>query len=111
MCPQDIPASESPDFYMFQNLLPGRNYSVSVAMRNGVGEGPAATAVVSTPPQPEPAALDDKKQPALVLAASRTVTRQAADLLDEPTIVYHAHGSHTITGLALHVAKYVEPCE
>lgn len=89
---------------MFQNLLPGRNYSVSVAMRNGVGEGPAASTVVSTPPQPEPPAMDTK-QPALVLAASRTVTRQAADLLDEPAIVYRARGPHTITGLALHVAK------
>ena len=49
---QDIPASENTDFYMFKNLLPNRNYTVSVSMRNGVGEGPPATTMVSTPPEP-----------------------------------------------------------
>lgn len=34
---------------MFQNLVPSRNYTVSVAMRNGVGEGPPATVFVATP--------------------------------------------------------------
>lgn len=37
---------------MFKNLLPNRNYTLSVSMRNGVGEGPPATTVVSTPPEP-----------------------------------------------------------
>ena len=36
-------------FYMFQSLSPSRNYSVSVAMRNAVGLGPAATEIVTTP--------------------------------------------------------------
>lgn len=46
---QDIPAENN--FYMFQNLLPGRNYTVSVGMRNGVGAGPSAKILVSTPPE------------------------------------------------------------
>lgn len=37
---------------MFKNLQPDRNYTLSVSMRNGVGEGPPATTVVSTPPEP-----------------------------------------------------------
>jgi len=37
---------------MFKNLLPNRNYTLSVSMRNGVGEGPPATTMVSTPPEP-----------------------------------------------------------
>jgi proto-oncogene tyrosine-protein kinase ROS len=37
---------------MFKNLLPDRNYTLSVSMRNGVGEGPPATTLVSTPPEP-----------------------------------------------------------
>lgn len=49
---QDIPASENTNFYMFKNLLPDRNYTLSVSMRNGVGEGPPATTLVSTPPEP-----------------------------------------------------------
>ncbi|PSN29529.1 hypothetical protein C0J52_27875 [Blattella germanica] len=49
---RDIPASENTDFYMFKNLLPSRNYTVSVSMRNGVGEGPPATTLVSTLPEP-----------------------------------------------------------
>lgn len=34
---------------MFQNLMPSRNYSVSVSMRNAAGLGPSATAYVATP--------------------------------------------------------------
>lgn len=37
---------------MFQNLEPNQNYSVSVTMRNGVGEGPPATIYISTTPEP-----------------------------------------------------------
>lgn len=49
---QDIPVSENTDHYMFQNLEPNQNYSVSVTMRNGVGEGPPATIYISTTPEP-----------------------------------------------------------
>lgn len=37
---------------MFQNLEPNKNYSVSVTMRNSVGEGPPATIYISTNPEP-----------------------------------------------------------
>lgn len=49
---QDIPASENTDHYMFQNLEPNKNYSISVTMRNGVGEGPPAVTYVVTTPEP-----------------------------------------------------------
>lgn len=50
---QEIPASENKDFYMFQNLVAARNYSVSVSMRNAAGQGPTATAFVFTPAHPQ----------------------------------------------------------
>jgi len=37
---------------MFQDLKPNQNYSVSVTMRNGVGESPPATIYISTTPEP-----------------------------------------------------------
>lgn len=37
---------------MFQNLKPNKNYSISVTMRNGVGEGPPAVTYVTTTPEP-----------------------------------------------------------
>ncbi|CAD1471670.1 unnamed protein product, partial [Heterotrigona itama] len=49
---KDIPASENTDHYMFQNLKPNKNYSISVTMRNGVGEGPPAVTYVTTTPEP-----------------------------------------------------------
>lgn len=47
-----MPASNNTLFYMFQNLAPAREYEVSVAMRNAVGEGPRANVTISTPPIP-----------------------------------------------------------
>lgn len=47
---QDVPVNDS--HYMFQNLEARKNYSISVTMRNGVGEGPAATVYISTTPEP-----------------------------------------------------------
>lgn len=49
---QDLPASENSLFYMFQSLSPSVKYQVSVAMRNGEGEGPPATVLVTTPALP-----------------------------------------------------------
>lgn len=37
---------------MFQNLEPNKNYSISVTMRNGVGEGPPAVTYIMTTPEP-----------------------------------------------------------
>lgn len=47
-----MPASNNTLFYMFQNLAPAREYEVSVAMRNAVGEGPRAYVKIKTPPLP-----------------------------------------------------------
>lgn len=49
---QDIPVTENSNHYMFQNLEPNQNYSVSVTMRNGVGEGPPAIIYISTIREP-----------------------------------------------------------
>lgn len=37
---------------MFQNLESNKNYSISVTMRNGVGEGPPAVTYIMTTPEP-----------------------------------------------------------
>lgn len=47
-----MPASNNTLFYMFQNLAPAREYEVSVAMRNSVGEGPRAYVRIKTPSLP-----------------------------------------------------------
>lgn len=49
---QDIPAAENTDHYMFQNLEPNKNYTISVSMRNAVGDGPPAVIYITTPPEP-----------------------------------------------------------
>lgn len=66
--PQDIAVSENTtrDHYMFRDLKSNQNYTVSVAMRNGVGEGPRATICISTTPEPTGTLLSD-----IVLRTSR----------------------------------------
>ncbi|XP_023290821.1 proto-oncogene tyrosine-protein kinase ROS isoform X2 [Orussus abietinus] len=97
---KDIPAAENTDHYMFQNLEPNKNYSVSVTMRNGVGEGPPAVIYISTTPEP---AVKDMQQPILILGGEHTVTKQGADMLDEPSLVYQTDS--LIRGVAIHVAS------
>ncbi|XP_054270502.1 proto-oncogene tyrosine-protein kinase ROS isoform X2 [Macrosteles quadrilineatus] len=96
----DIPASENKDFYMFQNLMPSRNYSVSVSMRNAAGLGPVATAFVTTPAFAE---VKETQQLILIMGARNTVISQAADLLDDPVVMYKT--THHIKGVAVHVRK------
>ncbi|KAL2717170.1 proto-oncogene tyrosine-protein kinase ROS isoform X4 [Vespula squamosa] len=97
---KDIPASENTDHYMFQNLEPNKNYSVSVTMRNSVGEGPPATIHISTNPEPT---VKDTEQPILILGGEHVVMKQGADMLDEPSVVYRT--SSVIRGVAIHVAS------
>ncbi|XP_071445601.1 proto-oncogene tyrosine-protein kinase ROS [Hetaerina americana] len=97
---KDIPDSENGNTYMFQNLIPNRNYTVSVRMRNGVGEGPVALTTVSTPPEPTE---KDNFQPVLILGSHHSVIRQGADMLEEPTVIYNS--SHLIKGVGLHISK------
>ncbi|XP_076667958.1 receptor protein-tyrosine kinase sevenless isoform X2 [Andrena cerasifolii] len=97
---KDIPASENTDHYMFQNLEPNKNYSISVTMRNGVGEGPPAVISITTTPEP---AVKDTQQPILILGGQHVVMKQDADMLDEPSVVYE--NTSTIRGVAIHVAS------
>ncbi|XP_006571430.2 proto-oncogene tyrosine-protein kinase ROS isoform X2 [Apis mellifera] len=97
---KDIPASENTDHYMFQNLEPNKNYSISVTMRNGVGEGPPAVTYIMTTPEP---AVKDTQQPILILGGQHVVTKQNADMLDDPSVVYE--NTSTIRGVAIHVAS------
>ncbi|XP_006622853.1 proto-oncogene tyrosine-protein kinase ROS isoform X3 [Apis dorsata] len=97
---KDIPASENTDHYMFQNLEPNKNYSISVTMRNGVGEGPPAVTYIMTNPEP---AVKDTQQPILILGGQHVVMKQDADMLDDPSVVYE--NTSTIRGVAIHVAS------
>ncbi|XP_011346152.2 proto-oncogene tyrosine-protein kinase ROS isoform X2 [Ooceraea biroi] len=97
---KDIPVSENTDHYMFQNLEPNQNYSVSVTMRNGVGEGPPATIYISTTPEPT---VKDTQLPILIVGGEHVVLKQGADLLDSPSIVYKTES--VIRGVAIHVAS------
>nr|XP_034172667.1 proto-oncogene tyrosine-protein kinase ROS isoform X5 [Osmia lignaria] len=102
----DIPASENTTclkimgHYMFQNLEPNQNYSISVTMRNGVGEGPSAVTCITTTPEP---AVKDTQQPILILGGQHVVMKQDADMLDDPSVIYE--NPSTICGVAIHVAS------
>ncbi|CAG2066233.1 unnamed protein product, partial [Timema podura] len=97
---KDIPTANNTNFYMCKNLLPDRNYSVSVAMRNGVGEGPSVSILVSTPPEQT---VEDKLKPTLIISTQHKVIRQIADIMaDQVTI---AQRQNTITGMAIHLSR------
>ncbi|XP_008552558.1 proto-oncogene tyrosine-protein kinase ROS isoform X3 [Microplitis demolitor] len=96
----DIPASENTDHYMFQNLKPNQNYSVSVSMRNAIGDGPPTVIYITTPSEP---AVKDTQQPILILGGEHVVMKQGADMLDEPSIIYRANSR--IRGVAIHVSS------
>nr|CAD7258653.1 unnamed protein product [Timema shepardi] len=97
---KDIPTANNTNFYMCKNLLPDRNYSVSVAMRNGVGEGPSVSILVSTPPEQT---VEDKLKPMLIISTQHKVIRQIADIVAEQVTI--ARRQNTITGMAIHVSR------
>lgn len=39
---QEVPASNQTNYYIFEKLSPGRNYSIKISTRNARGVGPAA---------------------------------------------------------------------
>ncbi|XP_077261634.1 receptor protein-tyrosine kinase sevenless isoform X2 [Temnothorax americanus] len=98
---KDIPVSENTGHYMFQNLQPDQDYSITVTMRNGVGEGPPTIIHIST--YPEEATVKDTQQPILILGGEHVVMRQGADMLDEPSVIYETES--VIRGVAIHVAS------
>ncbi|KAM3965054.1 LOW QUALITY PROTEIN: receptor protein-tyrosine kinase sevenless [Aphomia sociella] len=98
---EDMPASNNTLFYMFQNLAPGREYEVSVAMRNVAGEGPRAYVRVSTPPLPKSV---PSQQPILILGAEQNILAAPAnDMFSDPIELYSTE--HTITGVGLDMSS------
>ncbi|KAJ8716622.1 hypothetical protein PYW07_003249 [Mythimna separata] len=98
---EDMPASNYTLFYMFQNLAPAREYEVSVAMRNSVGEGPRAYVRISTPPLPTSV---PSQQPILILGGEQNVLAAPAnDMLSDPVELYSTE--HSITGVGLDISS------
>ncbi|XP_044258516.1 proto-oncogene tyrosine-protein kinase ROS isoform X1 [Tribolium madens] len=95
---KDIPAENN--FYMFRNLRPARNYTISIKMRNGVGSGPSAKVTVSTPSE---SLVKDTQQPVLILGTEHGVVEEGTDILDEPAILYST--KLTIKGIGIHISK------
>ncbi|XP_052900462.1 protein sevenless [Anopheles moucheti] len=101
---KEIPESNTSRHYMFEKLEPERNYSVSVAMRNPAGEGPASVTLVATPPKPT--GHEEAPLPTLILGAERSILAQSSLTLfsDPPTSVY-ASVDHKIRGTATHIRR------
>ncbi|XP_063241344.1 proto-oncogene tyrosine-protein kinase ROS isoform X2 [Bacillus rossius redtenbacheri] len=98
---KDITTSDSSNFYTVENLLPDRNYSISVAMTNSVGVGPPATILVSTTPE---TTVKTKSKVVLVLGTQHRVLKQVTEVEAEPIPIYNSPKS-VITGVAIHVRK------
>ncbi|CAH2047113.1 unnamed protein product, partial [Iphiclides podalirius] len=98
---EDMPASNNTLFYMFQNLAPAREYEVSVAMRNSVGEGPRAYVRISTPPLPKSVS---NQQPILILGGEHNILAAPAnDILSDPIELYSTE--QIITGVGLDMSS------
>ncbi|CAK1585368.1 unnamed protein product [Parnassius mnemosyne] len=98
---EDMPASNNTLFYMFQNLAPAREYEVSVAMRNAVGEGPRAYVRISTPPLPKSV---PNQQPILILGGEHNILAAPAnDILSDPIELYSTE--KIITGVGLDMSS------
>ncbi|OXU31361.1 hypothetical protein TSAR_014934 [Trichomalopsis sarcophagae] len=82
---KDIPVSQ--DTFMFQNLEPNTNYSITLTMRNGDGEGPATSAFVETLLEPE---ANSSEKPSLLITSEYTVIRQSADVLVDAALLYRS---------------------
>ncbi|XP_049298477.1 protein sevenless isoform X2 [Anopheles funestus] len=101
---KEIPESNTSRHYMFEKLEPERNYSVSVAMSNPAGEGPASVTLVATPPKAT--GHEEALLPTLILGAERSILAQSSLTLfsDPPTSVY-ASIEHKIRGTATHIRR------
>uniref|UniRef100_A0A182VVI6 Tyrosine-protein kinase receptor n=1 Tax=Anopheles minimus TaxID=112268 RepID=A0A182VVI6_9DIPT len=101
---KEIPESNTTRHYMFEKLEPERNYSVSVAMSNPAGEGPASVTLVATPAKPT--GHEEALLPTLILGAERSILAQSSLTLfsDPPTSVY-ASIEHKIRGTATHIRR------
>ncbi|XP_043482361.1 proto-oncogene tyrosine-protein kinase ROS isoform X2 [Leptopilina heterotoma] len=95
---KEVPATEILNYYVFRNLEPSRNYSVSVSMRNAEGDGPSAIIHVSTSSE---SVVKDTEKPLLILGSQHSIMKQGSDIFDEPSIIYET--SSIIQGIAIHV--------
>ncbi|KAK4881780.1 hypothetical protein RN001_005099 [Aquatica leii] len=93
---KDIPAENN--FYTYRDLIPARNYTVSISMTNGVGTGPSAHVLVSTPPE---SLAKEYQQPVLILNSNHLVIEQGTDMLAVPVVLYKT--KDFIKGIAIHV--------
>ncbi|GAB0094112.1 Tyrosine-protein kinase receptor [Sergentomyia squamirostris] len=99
---KDISATEKTHFYMFEKLTPSNNYSVSVTMRNAEGEGPAASIIVATPPEPEVTFIEPN--PSFILGTEYSVLSQGSDFFTDSSKEFYST-TIKIKGIALHIAK------
>ncbi|XP_050428827.1 proto-oncogene tyrosine-protein kinase ROS isoform X2 [Adelges cooleyi] len=88
------------NFYMFRNLEPGKNYSISLAARNQYGVGPNTTTYVITTSSsiikytPEPVYL--------FLVSNHDVFYQTKELIDTPKSLYHTDQTINCVSLNTH---------
>ncbi|XP_031333150.1 proto-oncogene tyrosine-protein kinase ROS isoform X2 [Photinus pyralis] len=95
---KDIPAENT--FYTYRDLMPARNYTVAISMTNGVGTGPAAEILVSTPQE---SLVKELQQPVLILNSHHLVIEQGTDMLAVPVVLYSTQ--ELIKGIAIHISK------
>ncbi|XP_058063474.1 protein sevenless [Anopheles bellator] len=104
---KDVPESSTSRYYIFEKLDALRNYSVSVAMRNPEGEGPASVTHVSTPPKPTAAdgGGESALLPTLILGAEHSILTQSSNLFSDPPTRFYRSETHKIRGTATHIRR------
>ncbi|KAF4521972.1 hypothetical protein B566_EDAN012521 [Ephemera danica] len=85
---------------MFRNVPCASNFTLTVATRNWLGIGPAATTRVSTPPEPE---AGEDPEAVLLLATQDSIIRLSSDIIEDPVTIFNS--SHEILGIAVHVRR------
>uniref|UniRef100_A0A182IPU5 Tyrosine-protein kinase receptor n=1 Tax=Anopheles atroparvus TaxID=41427 RepID=A0A182IPU5_ANOAO len=99
----DITESSTTRYYIFEKLDPERNYSVSVAMRNPEGEGPASITHVTTPVKPK--GLEENFLPTLILGAERSILTQSYNMFTDAPTSFYSSPVHKIRGTATHIRR------
>ncbi|XP_076250339.1 receptor protein-tyrosine kinase sevenless isoform X2 [Rhynchophorus ferrugineus] len=95
---KDVPSTTS--FYLYRNLKPKRNYTVSVQMRNSNGPGPASTVQVSTPKEKQ---VTENQQPILILGTLYSIF-ELKHLYADTLPLYQSENT-TIQGIGIHVNR------
>ncbi|KFB37897.1 AGAP000015-PA-like protein [Anopheles sinensis] len=100
---KDITESSTTRYYIFEKLDPERNYSVSVAMRNPEGEGPASITHVTTPVKPK--GLEENFLPTLILGAERSILAQSYNMFTDAPTSFYSSPKQQILGTATHIRR------